>query len=155
MEHQTEKNNFQQTDNAMGNAEGAEANDAYLPTVQTKNEASSKRLVHFSAKVKEIEACEEGLDYSRDGSEIGESSNALGLIKEHHTRGIEAEEAEEESRDLSIENQLLQKRLLTLIKRRSTIGTKLFMEGVESQHRTCRRDFSIMRMSIWFHLLGC
>eukprot|EP00249_Psilotum_nudum_P014251 c24739_g1_i4 orf=78-1142(+) len=44
-------------------------------------------------------------------------------------------ETEEEIKDLSIENKVLQRQVLALQKRRSTIGTKLFLEGAESQYQ--------------------
>ena len=36
---------------------------------------------------------------------------------------------------MTIENKVLQKRLLAIQKRRSTIGTKLFLEGADTQYQ--------------------
>ncbi|KAI5084763.1 hypothetical protein GOP47_0000932 [Adiantum capillus-veneris] len=45
------------------------------------------------------------------------------------------QETKNEIRDLTTENKVLQRRLLALQKRRSTIGTKLFLEGAETQYQ--------------------
>ncbi|KAH6557732.1 hypothetical protein KP509_1Z097900 [Ceratopteris richardii] len=45
------------------------------------------------------------------------------------------QETKNEIKDLTTENKVLQRRLLALQKRRSTIGTKLFLEGAETQYQ--------------------
>jgi hypothetical protein len=45
------------------------------------------------------------------------------------------QEANKEIKDMTIENKVLQKRLFAIQKRRSTIGTKLFLEGADTQYQ--------------------
>eukprot|EP01018_Ginkgo_biloba_P024593 Gb_26218 [translate_table: standard] len=52
------------------------------------------------------------------------------------------EEVRDDVKDLCSENQVLQKRLLSLQKRRSTIGTKLFFEGIEGRYQDCLREWA-------------
>ncbi|XP_024519399.1 coiled-coil domain-containing protein 96-like [Selaginella moellendorffii] len=55
--------------------------------------------------------------------------------EERHQVMFHIEETMEEIGDLQSENKVLEKRLLALQKRRSTIGTKLFLEGAETLYQ--------------------